>query len=326
MASSLGQVAIGLGAAAAAYPLTRLWDNHVDRKRKADEAVDLTFDLKRQRVASNFVSTPNMGFKRRSRFRKRFRRPRRRRTFRKKRFARSVKRVILRTIEPRKVVAADFQQSFSEEDAVGPVAYINCPPSVLVQGTQEDQVTGNKCFLKGMVLRGHMFLSVTTPSVTGAMVLVTAIWTKEQGTGFHGGFIAYTSTTTSAANPAQVPPDTNPRLFNAVAPFNFTGDKFRYEFDRTNVKVLKQWRIPINPGGQDSLTIGSMPVLFKLYCPINRMIQFEDPGELGLSATPRRFKYGNYYFVLQVVTGVANGANDTIINGDFRSEVFLRDI
>ena len=91
------------------------------------------------------------------------------------------------------------------------------------------------------------------------------------------------------------------------------------------IKVLRQWKIPVNLGG-DQATLSAMPTLFKLYCPINRMVQFEDAGELGLTTAPRRFKKGNYFFVLQVITGTAGGVNDTIINGDFRSEVFFRDI
>ena len=56
------------------------------------------------------------------------------------------------------------------------------------------------------------------------------------------------------------------------------------------------------------------------------MVQFENAGELGLTTAPRRFKKGNYFSVLQVITGTAGGVNDTIINGDFRSEVFFCDI
>jgi len=295
-------------------------------KRKPDEGVDLSYDSKRIKLNPNVVTSPSMAFRRRSRFRRRFRRRPRKRFGRKRRsFKRAVRRVILRTIEPRKVIASEFQQAFNEEDAVGSVSYVNCPPSILVQGTQEDQVSGNQVWLKGMLLRGHFMLSLTTPSVAGCMVVVTAVHTKEQGSGFQGGFIQFQSTTTSGTNPAQVAPDVNPRFFNGAGAIAFTGDKYRVEFDKTNVKVMRQWKIPINPAG-DQTTVGTMPTLFKLYCPINRKIQFEDAGELGLTTAPRRFKRGNYFFVLQVITGIPGGVNDTIVNGDFRSEVFVRDI
>ena len=328
MATSIGQLAIGLGAVAAAYPLTRKWDNYVDQKRKADEAVDLSYDSKRQRLSSGFVSSGNMAFRPRFRRRRMFRRRRFRRKFiraRRRAFRRAVKRVVLKTAEPQKIVAANFSQGFAEEDAAGPLAYVACPPSVLVQGDQDDQFTGNKVWIKGMLLRGHIFINQTTPGITAAMVIVTAVFTKEQGTGFQGGFIPFSSTTTSSTNPAQTAPDVNPRFFDAAGSSAFTGNKFDITFDSTNVKVLRQWKIPINFAGDVEGTLGAMPTLIKLYCPINRMVQIEDAGQQGMTTGTRRFKHGSWYYVLKVITGVAGGLNDTAVSGDFSTQVFIRD-
>lgn len=297
---------------------------YAGQKRKFDEGIDLSFDSKRRKL------TPRMAFRRRT-FRRRFRRrrPFRKKRFGRRRFAKRVKRVILRTLEPRKI-ATSFAQSFAEADVNNRLVYVNCPPSALVQGTagtQDDQVDGNKVFLRGMVLRGQIAMDTTTPSAEAAIFRVTACFTKEQGSGFQGGFVVYNSTTTSAANPAQVPPDTNPRFFDAVVPQAFIGGGNVIPFDRTNVKVLKQWTFLVNPGSGTIGTELALPTIVKCYLPINKMIQFEDAGQLGLTTAPRRFKKGNYFFVVQVIASSGFPfSTDTLINGSFRTEVFWKDI
>jgi len=301
---------------------------YAGQKRKfqqLDEGIDLSADPKRQKL----ITSSKMAFRSRRRFRRRFRRRRRRFPRKKRGFRRAVKRVILRTLEPRKL-AVSFAQAFAEADATNRLVYVNCPPSALVQGTagtQDDQVDGNKVFLRGMILRGQVAMDNTTPTANGVIFRVTACFSKEQGSGFQGGFVVYNSTTTSAANPAQVPPDTNPRFFDAVVPQAFIGGGNVIPFDRTNVKVLKQWTFLVNPGADTIASELSLPTIVKCYLPINKMIQFEDAGQLGLTTAPRRFKYGNYFFVVQVIASSgAPFSTDTLVNGSFRTEVFWKDV
>lgn len=176
MAGYLAQAGgfIAAGAALSGYALYSDI-KYAGQKRKFDEGIDLTFDSKRQKLI------PRMAFRRRTFRRRGKRRFRRKRRFGRKRFAKSVKRVILRTLEPRKL-AVSFAQAFAEADAVNRLVYVNCPPSALVQGTagtQDDQVDGNKVFLRGMVLRGQVAMDNTTPTANGVIFRVTACFTKE---------------------------------------------------------------------------------------------------------------------------------------------------
>lgn len=313
------------GAALSGYALYKDI-KYAGQKRKfesIDEGIDISADLKRQRFSP-------MAMRSRFRGRRRFRRRRfRRKRFGRRKFAKRVRRVMLRTLEPRKI-ATSFAQSFAEADVTNRLVYVNCPPSALVQGTggtQDDQVDGNKVFLRGMVLRGQVAMDNTTPTANGVIFRVTACFTKEQGSGFQGGFVVYNSTTTSAANPAQVPPDTNPRFFDAVVPQAFIGGGNVIPFDRTNVKVLKQWTYLVNPGADTIASELSLPTIVKCYLPINKMVQFEDAGQLGLTTAPRRFKKGNWFFVVQVIASSGPPfSTDTLVNGSFRTEVFWKDI
>jgi len=259
------------------------------------------------------------------------RRPRRRRRFKRsvfrrgrKTFAKRVKRVILKTLEPR-VVRQIFNTTFKEGDAATRLTYICSPLNVLIDSVGDTGITGNKVFIKGMSLRGQAVLNVTTPTVTGCIIRISAISTKEQGAGFSGGFIPFGSTTTSLVNPAQTAPDVNPRLFDDTGA-TFTGRGMTTPFDTSNVKVHRSWYIYMNPSGNEVALQTAPPQIFKIWWPIHKMMQAEDAGQGILVGANRRWKLKGYYFVLQVIATQGGLSNDDVVDVQYTTATHFRDV
>jgi len=200
------------------------------------------------------------------------------------------------------------------------------PINGLIHGDQEDQFDGNQVWMKGMKIRGQVSLDPTTPSVNGCLIRITAIKTKDQGSGFQSSFVAYGSTSTINTNPAQTSPDVNPRLFDAAGNAQFTGNGYTVPFDRTLVTTLKSWTYLVNPGADQEAGVSSLPTPISCYLPINRRLQIEDPAQTGFTSGSRRFKHVSYYFVLQVICTHTGSVTDDVVNGNFRTEVYYRDI
>jgi len=329
MATSVGQIAAGLVATAAIYPLTRKWDNYVEtNKRKAQD--QRSFSVKRIKLVTN----SDMAFRTRRTFRRRFRRRRktyrkRRTPFRKRRFTKAVRRVILKTSEPKQIWAPENAVGYAirEGDGTSRVINVSAPLSAPIQGVEDDQFIGNKFFAKGISLRGQVGTSGEVTTRQGAIIRITLVYSKEQNPGLDGAWTEFTSATTSVAVPTATPPNLNPRFFESSnATLQFVGNGWTLPFDRTRVKVISSRTILVNPGVENQADGGviAMPTAFSLYFPINKWMQIEDPDQTTLT-DPLRFKYGNYYLVMQAISNTNDVTDQTIAEMDYSIGMFYRD-
>jgi len=328
MASSIGQVAVGLAATAAIYPLTRKWDNYVEsNKRKAED--NRSFSVKRIKLVTNkdMAFRPRRTFRRRRRFRRR--RMRRRVPFRRRRFTRAVRRVILRTAEPKQIWSPENDTGYAirEGDGTSRVINVSNPCAAPIQGTEDDQFIGNKIFAKGIALRGQVGTSGEVTNRQGCLIRITLVYSKEQAPNLFGPWTEFTSATTSVAAPLQTPPDLNPHFFESSnATLQFVGNGWTLPFDRTRVKVISSKTIVVNPGVENEAGAGilAMPTAFSLYFPINKWLQIEDPDQSEQSALIR-FKYGTYYLVMQAISNTNDVTDQTIAEMDYSIGFFFRD-
>ncbi|QDJ95216.1 capsid protein [Capybara virus 5_cap1_460] len=271
-----------------------------------------------------------MAFRRRRRFRRRrFGRRVSRRVVRNARrgLRRIVRRTALRLSEPKTLVNFEGNlNSMLEANANGRIVYIASPPQGLVQGTQNDQIIGNRVWLTGILLRGAISMDSVTPTANGCLVDVWCIWSKDQGSGLQASFVPYTGLTTINTNPAQTAPDINVRLWDDPnVPDMFIGNGMATPFDRTSVTVIKHRKYFINPGADTIAAEASIPTEIKMYVPIQKMMQIEDPGQQGFTTGARRFKYGSYYFVIRVTASYNGAVTDTVCNMSYRLQTFYRD-
>lgn len=272
-----------------------------------------------------------MAFRRRTFRRRAFRRSRR--TFRKRRsfgrrktFARRVKRVILRTLEPKKLDNIPIQeQTMTEGDGSTRIVYINNPANLIATGDNANQMDGDKFWLNGFTLRGSFHMDTTTPPATACLVRVSMIFSRQQMLQPTGNFVVFGSTTTLTTNPAQTAPWQNPQLFESTGAGAFVGDAFAIPFNRKNCKVLKSYTIPVNPSGDVEGTEFSMPTPFKLWFPVKRMMQFDNPLETAIAGNSP-FKYGTYYIVIQVIASAAGTLTDTVVRANWRLSTHFRNI
>lgn len=305
---------------------------HAGRKRKfVDEGVDLSYDNKRARLSLPVRN--NMAMFRRRTFRRRFRRrfKRRRRTFRRRRgFTRAVKRVILRTSEPKKYDDAEVNAySIREGDGTSRVSNVVCPMFGVGQGVEDDQFIGNKYFLKGYSIRGQVGTSGEVTTRQGAIIRISLVWSREQNPQvLFAGWTEFTSTTTSTANPTATSPNVNPRFFESTnATLAFVGNGYVLPFDTTNVRVLASRTIIVNPGVENQAEEGiiAMPTPFKFYFPINKWVQIRDPGEGDLSNVALTYKRGVYYLVMQGISNTNDVTNTVIAEMDYKLAMHYRD-
>jgi len=276
---------------------------------------------------------PKMAFRRR--------RFRRRRTFRKRRtgfrrsmprrsFARRVKRVMLRTIEPQKIDNITSQDLVLQEgDGTSRIVYVMNPAMALANSPNEgleSKITGNQFWLKGFSVRGSLHMDVTTPAATSCLVRITLIKHKENAQSMAVGWVPYGNTTTDILAPVQVPPFFNPRFFETTGNQAFTGDGYIIPFDKTKCKVIKSYTIAVNPAGDVEGTQFSMPTPFNLWFPVNRKMQFIDPIEGGITQDTLGFKHGSYYLVMQVIASAAGTQSDNVAVMAHRVSTYFRDI
>jgi len=334
MASALWQVGLGLAATAAAYPITRKWDNHVSRKRKfEDEGIDLSFDNKRVKLTQPLR---NMPIRRRRRGRRIFRGRRRvfKRTsrFRKRGgFKRAVRRVIFRTKEAKKyddAIVSGF--AIAEGDGTSRVTYVTCPAFGLAQGDESDMFDGNKFWLKGYSIRGQVGTSGDVTNRQGCWIRISLVWSREQNPQvLFGGWNAYNSTTTSATNPTATSPNVNPRFFEGTTVTEqFVGNGWQLPFDRTNCKVITSKTIVVNPGAENQAGEGiiALPTPFKFFFPVNKAHQVRDPAEGDLSNVALTFKHGAYYLVMQALSNTNDVTAQTIAEMDYKLTAHFREI
>jgi len=327
MATSFGQVALGLASVAAIYPLTRKWDKHVDSlKRKSDEAIDLSHDTKKQRMA----------FRRTSRFRGKRTFRGRKRSFRKRRFRsrrgsfkRAVKRVILRTAEAKQTITSAVTGfGIAQGDNTSRIVYVSCPVQVPGQGVEDDQFLGNKFFVKGISFRGQVGTSGEDTTFQGALIRVTLVWSKKQNAALLSGWNTFGSTTTRTTNPTATAPNENPTFFEAPSlTEQFVGNGWVDAFDITTVKVLSSKTIVVNPGVENQAEGGviSCPTPFSFYYKLNKWMQIEDPTHSDLSTAAFRFKYGTYYLVMQAVANTNDVSNTAVAEMDYKMKLHFRD-
>jgi len=260
--------------------------------------------------------------------RRRFRRGRKRFTRgRRVGFAKRVKRVIFRTLERKLRVhigggAGDLVMA--EGDGVSRVIYVHSPLSDMSHGDEEDRFEGNNFWVKGLLLRGSLSMDLTTPTASSAIVRITLLFSKDQGTGFENAWGTFGNTTTAITNPVQVPPNVNPRFFQNTA-LPFVGLGYVAPFDTTRHKVIKSFMLPVNPTGDSEAGQFTAPTLFKCFVPIKRMMQVEDALQ-GPIATPGvRYKNGTYWWVAQVLASNAGTSTDPVVSMDAQSITYFRD-
>lgn len=242
--------------------------------------------------------------------------------FKRKRFARRVRSVILRTTEPKRsnIVTSDGI-TLAEGDGVSRVVLVQNIPSNLIQGIERDQFIGDQVYLKGLGIHGQINNSTANYQYGGFYVRWTLVFSRANTTGLAGGGAIFGNTTTAAANPTQVPPFYNPSFFDATSSIQFTGDGFVENFDTTNCKVIGVYQVYVNPGG-NSIACKKIKHFFK----IKSKFQFIDPNETGLTTIPNHGKYGTYYLVRQVIAN-ANSVSATVLGTmDIRMQLYFKDV
>lgn len=324
-----------LGATFAAHPFLNKAFN--PSLKRPSGFTDLSSFRKRPRLEITAKKGTNMAF-RRSRFRRRrtrFRRRRFRRNTRKssfKRFARKVRRVVIKTAERKKidttgvaVLGADLR----EGDGTSRVTYIYNPISLVTQGVQDDQFLGNSFWVSGVAFRGQVGLSEFSNAISGANLKVSWVWSREQLPATGSTFLELNSGTTAAltatGGTVVAPPDTVPRLFESTGTLGFVGSGEVIPFNGTAVKVIKSVTIPVNPGGDSTGATVTAPTLFNLWFPLKRFMQIDDPVEGDLSNTTLRFKRGTYYLVMQLIADTNSVLAANSVEMDYRVTVYYRD-
>lgn len=241
---------------------------------------------------------------------------------RKKRFARRVKSVILRTTEPKKIdITVSDGISLVEGDGTTRVITVQNLPSNLTQGVQKDQFIGDSIYLKGVAIRGQASIDIGNGGFQGFYIRWALIWSRANASSMTGGGAIYNSTTTAAVQPAQTIPQYNPTFFEATGVTGFTGDGFMEQFDTTNCKVIGIYTKYVNPGGN-----GKGIQKIKHFFPIRTRYQFQDPNEGDLSTAPNYGKYGSYYLIRQVIASA--NSNATAVQGalDLKVTLHFKDV
>lgn len=289
-------------------------------------------DPKRQKLITNRPMAMRSRARRRP-FRRRFRRRFRKRRvpFRRRKFTRAVKRVILRTAEAKKIdVVANAVLNTFEGDGTSRVVYAIQPAAALTQGVQSDQFVGDKFFLKGFTFRGQIGLSGEATTYDGAIVRVSVLHHPTNNNSVNPtAFTTFGSTTTLTTNPTQAAPFQNPQFFESSGTNeSIRGNGFVIPFDRKLVKVLHSRTFLVNPGSLN--TAGSagpitIPTPFKFYFGINRWVQIVDPAEGDLSSAQLRFKNGSYWILLQVISNTNDVSNVQNAEMDYRISLHYRD-
>jgi len=331
MAHLLPHVGLGLAAVGAAYPITRWYDKTygIDSRKRKDRGFEVSFPVSKRikGIPMAFSSRRRRPMRRRPYRRKRFRR--RRVPFKRRRFTKAVRRVILRTAEPKVArIPENENLTLQQGDATTRVVYVSNPPGGMIQGTEADQFVGDKFFLKGVSLRGQVGTSGENTTFQGGTIRITLCWSKEQGSALDGPWTVFDSTTTSVANPTQVPPFVNPRFFeDSNASFVFVGNGMVLPFDtRGKVRTLGTKYITLNPGVENQAEGGVVgaPTLFDFYWPINKWMSIEDPDQGDISS-PYRFKYGTYYLVMQVIANTNDVSATPVAEMEYTISCYFKD-
>jgi len=307
-----------------------IYDNQNISKKRSRGIQDFGPNAKRLQLSalgrSDAIAQLMAARPRRGRRGRRGKRRFRKRTFRKRKsFARRVKRVIFRTLERQEKLIALAAQTFAEGDGIARVTYIHSPLGEMFQGTTEQTFKGDQFYLQGLLIRGMLTMDLTTPPASSALVRLSLVKSVEQGAGFGASFVALTGTTTAITGPVQVPPNVNPRLFQDQAAAQFNGAGYVIPFDITRLKVIRSYMLVVNPSGTTIGTEAALPTCFKCYVPIKKMMQIEDATQAPITASPTRYKWGTYYWVLQVLASTAGSSADTVVNMAYESKVYFRD-
>lgn len=253
--------------------------------------------------------------KRRTRFGKKL-------LFRRKRFARRVRSVILRSAEPKRMnIVTSDGITLADGDGISRVILVQNIPSNLVQGIERDQFIGDQVYLKGVAIHGQIVNDTANYQYGSFIVRWTLLFHRVNAAGMTGSGVLYGNTTTDAANPTQVPPFANPAFFDATSSIKFTGDGFVENFDTTNTKVIGVKQLTVNPGGSVRAVKH-----FKHFFPIRSKFQFIDPNETGLTSAPNHGKYGSYYLIRQVVSNCNTVVSTVIGDLDIRIQLYFKDI
>lgn len=241
---------------------------------------------------------------------------------RKKRFARRVKSVILRTTEPKKlVISSGDGVSLIEGDGTTRIVQVQNIPSNMAQGVEKDMFIGDQVYIKGIGLTGQASIDIGNGGFQGFYIRWLLLWSRSNASGMTGSGAQYNSTTTAAVQPAQTTPLANPVFFEATGNLQFTGDGFQTHVDTTNCKVIGVYTVYVNPGGNGK-GIQKLKHMFK----VNSRYQFLDPTETSLATPPNYGKYGSYYLVRQVIASA--NSNSVAVQGvmDLRVTVYYKDV
>lgn len=230
------------------------------------------------------------------RFRRSFRR-RRRFGKRRSRFTRRVLRAEISTSSPKRTQVAYYNaETMPQGDGTGRVAIVLTPWSSLTQGTEVSQFEGTAIYPSGVSIRGQLYNANATSSV----VYVRFLYFWSRASASYGSGTVWSSTTRANAGPTQVPPFSNPTVFdvtsteiNAWTPF--VGDSFATRIDTTNVKVIKSHTVKCNLGGASDW-VKEFKFFFR---HPRRKLTFQNPGEGSLSTAPNYPINGNYYVMIQ---------------------------
>jgi len=306
MASELWQLGLGLAATAAVYPITRAWDNHVDRKRKLG---DLTpppspqFGNKRLQLTSQ--SRPNMAISTRMRGRRsRFGRFRRRRRFTtgrsrvkrvlrtaaRRRFKTRVRGIVLRTAEPQKQYFTETTFTLAPGNGTTAMNFRVFAPwqAAFNQGTASTQITGSRVFLQKFIWRLHIQGLVAGDThvqiiffKSDFMMDVTAAGTDVNNEGTTMG-----ATTDIDSVPTQVPPNSNIPIFDTTtSPGQFSGVSAVTPFNTDIIRIIKKWDFKLHGFGQAATD----PFLdTALTLPFNKTVQVQENAG-AMDAIPRFF-------------------------------------
>lgn len=253
------------------------------------------------------------------RFRRSFRRRRRFGKGRRSRFTKRVLRAEISTSSPKRVQVAYYNaETMPQGDGTGRVAIVLTPWSVLTQGTEVSQFEGTAIYPSGISIRGQLY----NANATSSNVFVRFVYFWSRASAAYGTGVVWSSTTRANAGPTQVPPFSNPTVFdvpatgtgsiNAWTPY--VGDSAVTRFDTTNVRIIKSHVVKCNPGGTQNW-VKQFKFFFR---HPRRKLTYQNPGEGSLATAPNYPINGNYYLMIQTFAqgGTSNISNTSVASMD----------
>jgi len=298
---------------------------------------------KRARISAQTIG-PNMArVARRGRFRRRFGRKRRfnraprvkkiLRSARRRRFKKSVQRIMLRKLETFKKHYTETAFTLAPGNGTTAMNVRVFAPwqAAFTQGTGSGQIHGTKVQLWKFMWRLNI-KGLLAGDVHVQILFIKSDFqmdTTAAGTDVNNEGQTMSATTTTTANPTQVAPNGNIPLFDVTAsPGQFSGLSPVTKFNNDNIDIIKIWNFKLHGFG---VATTDPFIDTTLTFPFNKAVQIQETQET-IDGVPRFFgpssSRGNYsqYYILVRTWGQDFISSSSAIDVDHRGLLMWKEI